>query len=303
MAEEFKFNEKTGMYEIVKKDKNEKDQNKNQSGTNTENRYGAERDYNTTDRFDPKIDTVEHGNQQKSSIETNQQGSNQRKNQESCTSAQPTRTNSTNQTYTRQSHTRSINQNNNNTESHSNYHSSSHSHPYNTPSSEYDENKANSKQSQGNSHGNQSGHQYNQSQNRRSNNGIEEILENDQTMGTLVWVGTMVGAFVLNIFFIVIPLVFYVLYEKKSEFVRAHSKEALNVSISFIIYGLGFTVAGFMLSGILMVVNPFFMLGTVSTIISILLVSVYGLVVGIQGAMAANKNELYRAPLTIRFLK
>lgn len=82
------------------------------------------------------------------------------------------------------------------------------------------------------------------------------------------------------------PLLVLVIKGGGSQFVRAHSIEALNFNISVLIYSI--------IGGILLWIGlGFLILGAVG---------VLWLVCTILGAVKANKGEYYRYPLTIRLV-
>ncbi|MBI4939233.1 MAG: DUF4870 domain-containing protein [Actinobacteria bacterium] len=82
------------------------------------------------------------------------------------------------------------------------------------------------------------------------------------------------------------PAVVMATMGQRSAFVRRHAVEALNFNISVLIYALVSGVLAFVLIGIPLLVA----------------LAVLYLVTTIQGAMAANRGEEYRYPLTIRFV-
>ena len=82
------------------------------------------------------------------------------------------------------------------------------------------------------------------------------------------------------------PLIIYLVYRDRSDYVRHHAREALNFSISILLYAV--------ISAILiLVLIGFFML---------LAIAIAFLVLTILAMVAASRNEWYRYPMTIRFL-
>ena len=81
--------------------------------------------------------------------------------------------------------------------------------------------------------------------------------------------------------------IFYAVSNDKSPFVRHHVAEALNFSITMAIAWMGTFVLMFLLIGFL--IAPVLM--------------VWGFVLPIMAAMAANKGEWYRYPATLRLVK
>lgn len=92
---------------------------------------------------------------------------------------------------------------------------------------------------------------------------------------------------ILNIFFPFFgPLVIWLIYKDRSDFVDKHGREAINFAISFYIYSFLAGALCFILIGYL--IFPF------------LLVAFFAF--PIIGAMKANEGELYRSPITIKIL-
>lgn len=89
------------------------------------------------------------------------------------------------------------------------------------------------------------------------------------------------------------PLVIYLVRRDDSPFVRAHAAEALNFSISMAIYAIVLGVAGALL--LIVVVGVVFLL-----LLPVL--GIAAVVLHIVAAMAANRGEAYRYPLTIRLV-
>lgn len=93
----------------------------------------------------------------------------------------------------------------------------------------------------------------------------------------------------LAIFFQVLlfaPLVVWLIKKEDSPFVDDHGRESVNFMISVLIYSV--------IAGALTIVLIGFPL--------LLVLAVLMAVGGIRGAMAANRGEFYRYPMTIRFL-
>ena len=81
---------------------------------------------------------------------------------------------------------------------------------------------------------------------------------------------------------IILPLILWLIYKDKSRFIDERGKEALNFDITMFIASV---VGGIATCGVLLIV-----------ILPIVIIF------HIQGAMAANRGESYRYPLTIRFI-
>ena len=85
------------------------------------------------------------------------------------------------------------------------------------------------------------------------------------------------------------PLIISLVKKDDHPFVAEQSKEALNFQLTLLIWFAGATVIVFASCGIL------FFAPLIPWLMQIIL--------GIVGAVAANKGEAYRYPMTIRFVK
>lgn len=83
------------------------------------------------------------------------------------------------------------------------------------------------------------------------------------------------------------PLIIWLMKKDQSSYVEQHAKEALNFQISIYIYGLVSSILIIVLIGIVLL----FVLG------------IFAFVVILIATLKAAKGDLYRYPLTIRFLK
>ena len=83
------------------------------------------------------------------------------------------------------------------------------------------------------------------------------------------------------------PLIWWVIMKEKHPLIDLHGKEVLNFSISYFIY--------FLISGFLCVILVGFLLLAVLTIMFLIFI--------IIGTIKASSGDLYRYPLTIRFIK
>ena len=82
------------------------------------------------------------------------------------------------------------------------------------------------------------------------------------------------------------PLIIYLVNGEKDPYVRHHSAEALNFQLTLLIAYLVSFVLMFVLIGFLLII----------------VVWILAIVWGIQAAMAANRGEWYRYPVSIRFV-
>ena len=85
---------------------------------------------------------------------------------------------------------------------------------------------------------------------------------------------------------LIAPVIIWIIYRDKSEFIDLHTKECVNFQISLTIYGI--------ISGILSLV--------VIGLILLPIVIITGIILTIIAAVKANEGKNYRYPLTIRFL-
>lgn len=83
------------------------------------------------------------------------------------------------------------------------------------------------------------------------------------------------------------PLIVWLIKRDQFPFVNDQGKEALNFNISVLIYGLVSAV-------LLLIIIGFFL---------IIALIIFHIVVTIMAAVAANRGEYYRYPLTIRMIK
>src|SRR5450830_1767603 len=107
------------------------------------------------------------------------------------------------------------------------------------------------------------------------------MSDSDQRLwATLAHIGPIIIGFVA-------PLVIWLVYRERGQYVADQAKEALNFQITL-------TIAA-TVSAILMVALIGFVL--------LPIVAIGGLVLMIMAAIAANKGQAYRYPLNIRFIK
>lgn len=95
---------------------------------------------------------------------------------------------------------------------------------------------------------------------------------------------------------LVATLIMWQIKKSQSPFLDDHGREAMNFQISLLIY----TIAGSIVIGILGVIT--LGIGLVLFPVGGVFLIVLQLVGAIRGAMAANRGEYYRYPMTIRML-
>jgi uncharacterized protein len=88
------------------------------------------------------------------------------------------------------------------------------------------------------------------------------------------------------------PLVIWLLYRDRSDFVRRHSLESLNFQISLLVYSAAAVLIVLVTLGVaLAVMIPVVVIGAVAAIVFIVLATI-----------AASQGKTYRYPLTLRLL-
>ena len=109
----------------------------------------------------------------------------------------------------------------------------------------------------------------------------QPLSQSDERLwATLIHIGGIIIGFIA-------PLVGYLVLKDRSSFVKEHSRQALNFQITLAIaYAVGWVLT-------------FFLIG----LLVILAVAVVNIVFSIIAAIAANKGEMYKYPLTIQFVK
>jgi hypothetical protein len=113
---------------------------------------------------------------------------------------------------------------------------------------------------------------------------------NDRTLAIIANLGCLLGGFVL-------PLVIYLVAEKKDAFVKHWAREALNFQLTFLVVWFGGFVAfffGLVASNGSPVALLFFFVLFPAMILNY--------VWSIMGAIKASRGELWRYPISIRFV-
>ena len=127
-----------------------------------------------------------------------------------------------------------------------------------------------------------------------------EFSSGDRNMAMLCHLISFVGI-VIPFGNILGPLVVWLIQREKSSFVDEHGKESINFQLSLIVYSF-VGVLLLVVSAILVIVFiGIFMLVIVGMIV--LALFVFSFVVVILAAIRASNGEMYRYPLSIRFLK
>ena len=104
---------------------------------------------------------------------------------------------------------------------------------------------------------------------------------------------------------IVGPLVIWELNKRKSEFMDQNGKEAINFNLSYLLYTmiLGLSVVPFILRIALEDFQHLDLFGIVSVGSLVGILAVVKFVLIIVAALKANRGEVYKYPLTIKFIK
>ncbi|MCI2240094.1 DUF4870 domain-containing protein [Paenibacillus sp. TRM 82003] len=118
-------------------------------------------------------------------------------------------------------------------------------------------------------------------------------VQDERTWSVLAHVGTLLVWISLPV---IAPLVVFLVFKDRSRFVREHAAEALNASISLLIYVLALSAA----ATVLTVVT----LGLAAPLFALPVLLVVGAsVFGVLAAVAANSGRAYRYPLTLRLVR
>jgi len=113
----------------------------------------------------------------------------------------------------------------------------------------------------------------------------------ERTWAMIAPVGVFVAAWFAMGF--LCPLVVWLVYRYRSDFVRRHALESLNFQLSLLIYTMVAVVLILITFGLgVLIVIPLVVIGAVAAVVVIVLATV-----------AASGGREYRYPLTIRFLR
>lgn len=111
--------------------------------------------------------------------------------------------------------------------------------------------------------------------------------DSERTWAILAHALTLAGGLLGGMPAFVAPLVIYLIYRDRSAYVAHHAREALNFSISFLIYGV--------ISAILLIVIIGFLL--------LPAVAIAFFILAILAMAAASRNEWYRYPFVLRLVR
>jgi len=118
--------------------------------------------------------------------------------------------------------------------------------------------------------------------------------QDERTWGMLAHLSSIVASFVALPF--LGPLVVFLVLKDRSRFVRGHAAEALNMTLSYVVYSIVLSIVVSVI-GVLTLGLGFALLYLLP------LLYVPALVFAILGAVAAYGGRVYRYPLIIRFVR
>ena len=129
---------------------------------------------------------------------------------------------------------------------------------------------------------------------KRNDNNNAFLLHLSAFFGYIFPFGAVVG-----------PLVIWELNKRKSEFIDVNGKEAVNFNLSYLLYTmiLGLSIVPFVLRIALEDFQHLDLFGIVSVGSLIGILAVVKFVLIIVAAIKANRGEVYKYPLTIKFIK
>jgi len=104
---------------------------------------------------------------------------------------------------------------------------------------------------------------------------------------------------------VIAPLVFWELKKRDSDFIDENGKEAVNFNLSYLLYTfvLGLSIMSFAFRTIFNELHHIDLFGLISIGSFIGILSVIKFVLIIIAATRANQGEIYKYPLTIKFIK
>ncbi|HEU4949092.1 MAG TPA: DUF4870 domain-containing protein [Kribbella sp.] len=113
----------------------------------------------------------------------------------------------------------------------------------------------------------------------------------ERTWALVAHIGTFLAAWFAMGF--LCPLVIYLIYRYRSDFVRRHALESLNFQLSLLIYGIVAVLLSVITLGLgLLIVIPIILIGAVAAVVVI-----------VMATFAASNGREYRYPLTIRLVR
>ncbi len=124
---------------------------------------------------------------------------------------------------------------------------------------------------------------------------VEPNVTDDEKTWALLMHLSLLGHLIVPLLTVLVPLFMWMSKKDNSPYIDDHGREALNFQITLIIYSFVLPIASLLITAITCgVAFPL-------VIVAAILPTVLGLVGMIPAAMAANRGEYYRYPMTIRF--
>lgn len=114
---------------------------------------------------------------------------------------------------------------------------------------------------------------------------VEGVSHDERTFTTLIHLSILAHS-ILPVVAFAIPLIMWLTKRDESAYINDHGREAVNFQISLGVYNIIGSLLIFVLIGFPILIA----------------LQIFSIVVMIFAAMAANRGELYRYPMTIRFL-
>ena len=101
------------------------------------------------------------------------------------------------------------------------------------------------------------------------------------------------------------PLVIWEMNKQKSDFIDKNGKEAINFNLSYLLYTfvLGLSIVPFVIRTVIHDFNHLDLFGIISLGSLIGVLAIIKFVLIIFAAIKANQGEVYKYPLTIKFIK
>ena len=113
----------------------------------------------------------------------------------------------------------------------------------------------------------------------------------ERTWAMVAHIGVLIAAWLAMGF--LCPLIIWLVFRDRSDFVKRHAVESLNFQISLLIYSALAAVLIFITFGLgVLIVVPLIVIGAIAALVVIILATV-----------AASGGDDYRYPLTIRFVR
>ncbi len=125
---------------------------------------------------------------------------------------------------------------------------------------------------------------------------VEDATPDERTYSTLIHL-SLIAQPMLPVVAVAIPIIMWMIKKNDSAYIADHGREAVNFQISLLLYSVLLPIIAIPIGLLLFVVGV-----AVTLPIAALFPYVLGLIGMIIAAMAANRGELYRYPMTIRFL-